>query len=102
MTVDMKSVIKFLDFYDDREIAVICRSLVAARCVSSFMPFTESNREKLIWQKSDLINYINAVDEASNGRAIDKLDIKTTLLAIMQTINQFKMEFSVELKYGKQ
>lgn len=102
MTVDMKSVIKFLEMYDDREIAVICRSLVASRCVSSFMPFTESNREKLIWQKSDLINYINEVDEASNGSAIDKLDIKTTLLAIMQTINQFKMEFSVELKYGKQ
>ena len=98
----MKSFIKFIDFYDDREIAVICRSLVAARCVSSFMPFTESNREKLIWQKSDLIKYIYAVDEASNGSAIDKVDIKTTLLAIMQTINQFKMEFSVELKYGKQ
>lgn len=102
MTVDIKSIIKFLEIYNDREIAVICRSLVAARCVSSFMPFTESNREKLIWQKSDLVNYINAVDEASNGSAIDKLDIKTTLLAIMQTINQFKMEFSVELKYGKQ
>lgn len=102
MTVDIKSIIKFLECYDDREIAVICRSLVAARCVSRFMPFTESNREKLIWQKSDLVNYINAVDEASNGSSIDKLDIKTTLLAIMQTINQFKMEFSVELKYGKQ
>jgi hypothetical protein len=49
-----------------------------------------------------LVNYINAVDEASNGSGIDKLDIKTTLLAIMGTINQFKMEYSVELMYGKQ
>lgn len=102
MTVDMKSIIKFLDFYNDREIAVICRSLVAARCVSSCMPFTEANRANLIWQKSDLINYINAVIDNLDCSNTEKLDIKTTLLSIMQTINQFKMEFSVELKYGKQ
>lgn len=102
MTVDMKSVIKFLDFYNDREIAVICKSLAAARCVSSYMPFTEANRANLIWQKSDLINYINVVADDLNCSNIEKLDIKTTLLAIMQTVNQFKMEYSIELMYGKQ
>lgn len=102
MAVDVKSVIKFLDFYNDREIAVICRSLVAARCVANFMPFTEANRANLVWQKSDLINYINAVNEDSTGSSIDKIDIKKTLLAIIQTINQFKMEYSIELMYGKQ
>jgi hypothetical protein len=42
-----------------------------------------------------LINYIEQVD-AVTGHDIDKIDIKITLLAIMQTINQYKLEFGDE------
>lgn len=98
--VDMKSLIGFVNQFSDREIKVICKSLIAARCVSSFMPFTEANRSGLVWRHSDLIDYINAVSDAPNAKAIDKIDIKITILAIMQTINQFKVEFSDELLYG--
>lgn len=94
MTVDMKSIIGFVNQFSDREIKVICKSLVAARCVSSFMPFTEANRSGLDWSHYDLIDYINTVSDAPNAKAIDKLDIKITILAIMQTINQYKNEFS--------
>lgn len=94
MTVDMKSLIGFVNQFSDREIKVICNSLVAARCVSSFMPFTEANRSGLVWSHSDLIDYINTVSDAPNSTNIDKLDIKITILTIMQTINQYKVEFS--------
>jgi len=96
MKVNFDEIKKFIQVYSEREIKVICRSLVHSRCVSTFMPFTDANRSGLVWRHSDLISYIELVD-AVTGHDIDKIDIKITLLAIMQTINQYKLEFGDEI-----
>lgn len=95
MKVNFDEIKKFIYVYSEREIKVICKSLVHSRCVSTFMPFTDANRSALVWRHCDLINYIEQVD-ATTGHDIDKIDIKVTLLAIMQTINQYKLEFGGE------
>lgn len=95
MKVNFDEIKNFVQAFSEREIKVICRSLVHSRCVSTFMPFTNDNRSALVWRHCDLINYIEQVD-AVTGHDIDKIDIKITLLAIMQTINQYKLEFGDE------
>ncbi len=96
MKVNFDELKNFVQAFSEREIKVICRSLVHSRCVSKFMPFTNANRSALVWRHCDLINYIEQVD-AVTGHDIDKIDIKITLLAIMQTINQYKLEFGDEI-----